>query len=208
MLPKEDVVYLADRKNAPYGTKTREELKILVKNDIKRLRELGAERILVACCTASTVYRELGEEYTRGVTPIIEPAARVAAGFSRILVIATDYTVRSGAFGEAIRRISKKASVTELAMQRLVALIEGGARGGRLNGEARGELLRVARECERISADALVLGCTHFSHVEGELRGLLPSVTTVSPAREGARALAEMIKREKNVTGNGRNIYT
>ena len=51
LLPRVDIAYLADRKNAPYGTKSERELKLLVRRDIARLRELGAEKILIACCT-------------------------------------------------------------------------------------------------------------------------------------------------------------
>ena len=54
LLPFEDMIYLADKENAPYGTKTEDELVALVREDVKRLRELGAEKILMACCTAST----------------------------------------------------------------------------------------------------------------------------------------------------------
>ena len=61
-LPYADIAYLADRANAPYGTKPKDELISLVKNDIKRLRELGCRLILIACCTASTVYPELSDD--------------------------------------------------------------------------------------------------------------------------------------------------
>ena len=78
LLPCEDMVYLADRSNAPYGTKSERELVFLVREDIRRLRELGCEKILVACCTASTVVSLLSEAERRICTPIILPTARAA----------------------------------------------------------------------------------------------------------------------------------
>ena len=62
LLPREDMVYLADRKNAPYGTKSEDEIIAFTKANIKRLREIGARKILIACCTASSVYNSLDEE--------------------------------------------------------------------------------------------------------------------------------------------------
>ena len=51
-----DICFLADRENAPYGTKSKNEIISLSKRNIKRLRDAGADKILIACCTASAVY--------------------------------------------------------------------------------------------------------------------------------------------------------
>ena len=75
MLPRENILYLADRKNAPYGTKSKDEILSFTKNNIKRLSAMGAERILIACCTASSVYDLLSEEEKEISLPIIRPAA-------------------------------------------------------------------------------------------------------------------------------------
>ena len=64
----------------------------------------------------------------------------------------------------------------------------------------------MAGRIERINADCLILGCTHFSHLEGEIGGLLPRVKIISPAREGA---IELVKKTiPSRQGCGRDIYT
>ena len=206
LLPREDIIYLADRKNAPYGTKTKDELIALTKKDIKRLCDMGARQVLIACCTASTIYSELSEWERKIATPIITPASRVAAEGERIAVIATEHTVRSGAFGKEIRKYSQASEVFERAEQPLVAMVESGSRDGRISTECKVELEKIAEWVTDIRADTLVLGCTHFSHLESTLREMLPCVKIVSPAREGARALKEKITVQ-NATGNGREIY-
>ena len=204
LMPREDMVYMADRKNAPYGTKTKEEIIALTKADIKRLKAVGATRILIACCTASSVYDCLDGEEKEISLPIIKPAAEKAARGARgIAVIATEGTVRSGAFSYELSRLTD-APVSEFACQRLVALVEGGCRDGRLNGECQGELDRIAELVKAVGADTLILGCTHFSHLENELRQRC-GVRTVSPAREGAIALVKQIKNFRKE--NGRTIY-
>ena len=128
LLPRTDMIYLADREHAPYGTKSEEEILSLAENCIKRLITAGAERILIACCTASTLHSRLTEGARRITTPIIAPAARAAQRVSRgkIAVIATEATVRSHAFRRELLAIGE-CEVTEHAAQELVAMVESGA---------------------------------------------------------------------------------
>ena len=203
LLPREDMVYLADRKNAPYGTKSEDEIIALTKADIKRLKDIGATKILIACCTASSVYDFLDEDERKISLPIITPAARVASSGKKIAVIATERTVKSRAFSREIARFSA-SRVVEFPAQKLVALVEGGCRDGRINVECEAELNRIRGLVRESGADRLILGCTHFSHLEGELRKRC-GIRTVSPAREGARALVKMVNTYRKESG--RTIY-
>ena len=189
--PYADIVYLADRKNAPYGKKKRPELISLVTEDIRRLTERGAKRVLIACCTASTVWEELGRAERNISVPIIRPAAEHAASVSKkgIAVIATEATVASGAFGKEISRHSS-LPVTEISAQELVTLVEGGCRDGRLSENDMKKVSAVAEKINKTGADTLVLGCTHFSHLEKTLSHLT-EMKTVSPARVGAHLIAK-----------------
>ena len=205
LLPRCDIIYLADRKNAPYGTKNKDELIKLVKRDILRLKEMGTENILVACCTASTVLPFLDESERRDVLPIISPAAEAAANYKRITVIATEHTVSSRAFKNEILKLNPSASVEEIPCQRLVALVEGGARDKNISDECRGELSRVAMAVEKHRSEAIVLGCTHYSHLENTIKTMLPRVAIVNPAKIGARELASRIRGAR---GSGKTIYT
>lgn len=204
MLPMEDLVYLADRKNAPYGTKSKDEIVKFAENNIRVLRNLGAERVLIACCSASTVHRLLGEEEREISVPIIAPAAALAAKSGRrITVIATRHTASEGAFGSEIAKISDSA-VTELCEQELVSLVEGGSRDGRVSADCRAYLKDMAERVRRTEADTLILGCTHFSHLKGEIGALLPRVRIVSPAEVGAM---EIVRKVTPVREGGREIY-
>ena len=204
LLPRADLVYLADRKNSPYGTKTKDEIISLTSKNIKILRSIGADRVLIACCTASSVYSMLCDEDRAISTPIITPAAELASSFGeRIAVIATEHTAKSGVFSREISSFSS-AEVFEFAEQRLVALVEDGCRDGRINEECEEILMRIGKTVGDINADTLILGCTHFSHLESELSKRC-GIRIVSPAREGARALVKMIKTDRRDCG--RIIY-
>lgn len=216
LIPTADIAYLADRKNAPYGTKTQDELVRLVKEDVRILRDLGAKIILMACCTASTVWHLLPDGDRSIAIPIIYPTAKraVRESLGHIAVIATTHTAKSGAFGENIARaaeeISRKAPprVTEIATQPLVSLVECGERDGRLSERGREVITEITDEIRELGADTLILGCTHFSHLECEIGRRLPDTCVISAAREGAVALTKIMK---NINGssdrNGRTVY-
>lgn len=210
LLPREDIIYLADRKNAPYGTKTKEELIPLVSEDIRRLSAMGAERILIACCTASAVYPLLDSVLQKAATPIIIPSASEAAALGeRITVIATEYTAKSLAFTKAIIAKNPRAEVTEISAQRLVALVEGGASDGALDESSERTVERIAERIRATHPEVLILGCTHFSHLSWELSDRLPCVKTVTPAIVGAREFVKKYIEEKNTVSRerGRTVY-
>ncbi len=205
LLPRADITYLADRKHAPYGTKSEDEIIDLCGRNVKRLREMGAEKILIACCTASGVHKKLSAEDKEISIPIISPTAReVAKSSKRIAVIATERTVKSAYFSREIAKFSN-ATVIEFPMQELVALVEGGCRNEKTNQRCRDLLWQVRCLCDNMQADSLILGCTHFSHLEGELQALMPNIKIYSPAKIGAQELARVILPHKE---GGRVVYT
>lgn len=208
-LPFVDIVYLADRRNAPYGIKGKDELITLVSEGIERLLSRGAERVLLACCTASTVWRELDPFRKERSMPIIGCVERAVFGNERtILVIATERTVKSGAFGREIKKKSPNTATVEVAMQSLVLAVERGIKAGDLRGETYPEIEKIRELSRRLCPDALVLGCTHFSSVASLIGEALPEVRIINTAHLGGEAMAEeLLVSGINVREGGRLIY-
>ncbi len=204
IMPCADIAFLADRSNAPYGTKTKKELLSLVCNDISRLLEKGAERILMACCTASAVYPYLPGKMKETAIPIINPAAREACAATKsgkIGVIATEYTAASGAFRRALSRYRGVRAVYELPMQSLVYAVESGISDRSITASERQRLHRMLFPLKEKSIDTLILGCTHFSHLEREIGNCLPNVRIINPAREGAKEITnKLLPHGKGIT--------
>ena len=200
-----DIAFFPDRHHAPYGTKSPEELIPLVERDVELLLSVGADTVLMACCTASTVHPYLRSDLKRVAIPIIEPTAKAAAAVTengRIAVLATDATVRSGAFRKSLLK-QGGFTVYEFAARELVASVEGGARDGRLSKADEAILDGYVKAVSESGADTLILGCTHFPHLEGELKKRLPRVKIISSSREGALKL----KSSTPFTGNGKTVY-
>lgn len=204
LLPRCDIAYFADRKNAPYGTKSEGELISLVSRGIDRLSGLGAEKILLACCTASSLWEKLDPRRKSISRPIIKWGISPLTGEEkRVLVIATEHTVRSGAFEIAIREKFPEISVYPVPMQSLVSAVERGTIGNLLLSVAP-EMEKLEKICKSFEPDSLVLGCTHFSTVEDEISRRLPHLKILSPARLGAAAMASEVLHTRE---QGKIIY-
>lgn len=201
--PMLDIALFCDRENAPFGEKDERLLTKITERGIRRLISFGCESVLIACCTASTVYTSLSEDLRRRALPIIEPTAKEALRITRrgkIAVIATDTTAASHAFSSMLCG----RCAAELAASPLVRAIEGGAADGDIS-PALAEYLDGI--CEKISdtgADVLILGCTHFVRLRGEItkrisKDAKTKIITVDSAEAGAM---EMLRRtEKSGSG-------
>ncbi len=215
LLPSADICYLADRRHAPYGTKSKDELLQLVKKDIKRLSDLGADKILIACCTACTVYSDLSQAEKDKCSQIILPTAEAIAkealhnnGEYRVTVIATERTCASHEFKNSVNNCLQRATVAEIAAQELVTLAEYGNRDGKTDPRTEIYLDSLCKKIEAEHPDALVLGCTHFSRFKGEFERRLSDCIIFSPAHIGARCLYNKYIKNKRTPESGKSLYT
>ena len=203
--PECDLVFLADRENAPYGTKSRAEIIKITKHNIKRLRELGATKILIACCTASSIYKELTDEEKRIAVPIIEPTARRAAAITKngkIAVISTEATAKSGIFEKTLKSILPSSTVYTESASELVSIIENGLSDNNIKEQNYSKIRKILSNLEGHSFDTLILGCTHFPRLEKTISKIF-NVKTVSSALVGAE---EILKTEMK-GGNGTTLF-
>lgn len=204
--PDCDIIFRRDTENAPYGTKTKSEIIRLVKQDIKILRDGGADKILIACCTASTVYPMLSRTEREICLPIIIPTAKEATKAKKcekIGIVCTEATAKSGAFERAIHNINPNLKTKTVPTGELVSLVEGGT-SDRLHTPR--DILKIKKEIEPLIAfkpDTVILGCTHFSRIGGIIGNILSGAVIVDSAKTGAR----LILAQKAQCGTGKMIY-
>lgn len=173
--PDADIALYLDREHAPYGERSEEELIRLVEDGILSLRASGAEPILLACCTASSVYEKLSPEARAISLPIIESVAKAAlemAEGERIALLATERTVASGEFG----RYLGKDLIASIPSGKLVRLIDGGACDGRADEALQDYLVDLLAPLKDSEVGVLILGCTHFSSLAGEISTALGKI--------------------------------
>jgi glutamate racemase len=185
----EDVIYFADQAHVPYGDKTDAELCVLLRDNLAWLESRGVAIVAMGCNTSCAVASRAGWPATRigAIEDLIANGARAFAGtpYRSVAVIATAATVRSGAYGNAIRAVAPTTTVYEIAAPALVPLVEAGESDGPLARAA------VAEIVAQLPADveALVYGCTHYPLLDAHVAALAPALVRIDPAREQARAV-------------------
>lgn len=169
LLPGENYIYYGDNGNAPYGTKTKSEIKRLAFNCAHFLEKRGVKAIVVACNTAtSAAIRDIREQLNLPVISM-EPAIKPALASSddgKVLMMATPATCLLERYQLLLHALNGCDKVLNVGCYGLVERIEeGDFSPGRFD-----DLLKQALSPfngERI--DAIVLGCTHYLFIEQEI---------------------------------------
>lgn len=192
-LPHEDLVYLGDTARLPYGTKSPKSISRYATQATRHLQEQGIKALVVACNTASAVALDAlrAQMAPLPVIGVVEPgatAAVAAAGGGAHLVLATEATVRLGAYSRAITSLDPAATVDEVACELLVALAEEGWTDGDI---ATAIIERYLDEADH-DADCVILGCTHFPLLRNAIAACIDA-TIVDSASTTAAATAELL---------------
>lgn len=163
-LPNEHLVYLGDTARLPYGTKSPASIERYATQAAAGLFEQGIKLLVVACNTASAVALDALREQMAPmpVIGVVEPGATAAVAAhagGRHLVLATEATVRLGAYRQAVEALDPAAEVREAACEMLVALAEEGWSSGDI---AAAIVRRYLDESNGFKPHTIILGCTHF----------------------------------------------
>ena len=197
VLPGERYLYFGDSANAPYGSRSTEEVRQLTLAAVKKLTsEYGVKALVIACNTATAAaVKQVRERYPDLIVIGIEPALKVAADHfpgGRIGVMATEVTLREEKFDILLHRFDEDCTIAKIPAPGLVQRIEAGD----TDGPEMEALLRAILADYIGRLDALVLGCTHYpfaakaiSRVLGENVRLLDGGD--GTARETKRRLEE-----------------
>ncbi|TPF94353.1 glutamate racemase [Bifidobacterium sp. UTBIF-78] len=193
-MPGEHVLYFGDSANAPYGTKTPEQVRALSFDIVEHFVKQGVKAVVIACNTAtSAAVNDLRERYD---IPIIgmEPALKIACDRGdvpsdphhipqRVIVAATPLTLRERKFAKLMDRFDSDNEIYKEPCPDLVEIVES----GRLDDHDL--VMRTLHgyfdqyDLDRI--DSVVLGCTHFVFYRDYFRELLPERAAIIDGNEG-----------------------
>jgi glutamate racemase len=193
-LPDEDVIYVGDTGNGPYGPLSIPQVRAHALAIADDLVDRGVKALVIACNTASAAcLRDARERYDVPVVEVILPAVRRAVAATRsgrVGVIGTQATIASGAYQDSFAA-ARDVEVTAVDCPRFVDFVERGVTSGRqVLGLAEGYL----EPLQRAEIDTLVLGCTHYPLLSGVIQLVMgDSVTLVSSAEETAKDLLRVL---------------
>ncbi len=195
-LPNEHFIYLGDTARVPYGTKSLSTVERYAIENSKFLESRGIKLLVVACNTASALaLPAIRDAVNVDVVGVIEPGAAAAvavAGGKTIGVIATEATVQSAAYSQAIAQLDHTAQVIEQACPLFVSLAEEGWAESSVAETVAAEYLSGFR---RVNLGALVLGCTHYpilnSVINRTLGGEVPLIDSGEATASKVQSLLE-----------------
>ena len=193
LLPNEKIIYFGDTGRVPYGSRSRETIAKYARQDIGLLLKFDVKMIVCACGTVSSVLGDgSGENLPVPFVRVLVPAAQAACALSsnsKIGVIGTTATIRSGEFGRIIRSIRPDARVYGNACPLLVPIVENGLISK--DNPIAVEAVRMYLEpLKKEGIDTLVLGCTHYPLLYDIINQYLNyEVTLIDSGREAARSV-------------------
>ena len=183
-MPQEHYLYFGDSANAPYGTRTTEEVRALTLAAVEVLYDRGIKALVVACNTATAAaIDELRQRYPDIVVIGIEPALKMATDrfpAGHVGIMATQVTLREEKLEHLVERFPE-ARVERIPAPGLVELVE---QGKAQSAETQALLERILSPY-RGKLDAIVLGCTHYPFVRDTIRKILGEEVAILDGGEG-----------------------
>ena len=202
-LPHEDLVYLGDTARLPYGTKSPASISRYAGQATATLQDRGIKLLVVACNTASAVALQALRDQMDPIPVIgvVEPGASAAVEArpaGRHLVLATEATVRYGAYRQAILRRDERAQVRELACEMMVSLAEEGWTEGNI---AEAIIRRYLEPLAELSfePDSIILGCTHFPLLRPAIRRVVEEKTAIVDSASTTAGVAAALLAANNL---------
>ena len=193
-MPCEDFIFYGDTKNAPYGTKTKEEVLALSHRIVETLLQKDCKAIVIACNTAtSAAAATLRAEY--GDLPIIgmEPALKPASLLHRngiVLSLATPGTIAGEKYAHLYSLYGE--GVISLPCE---GLMEYAERGELDSPGLHSYLAALFQPYRNSNVEAIVLGCTHYVFLKKAIQRFFPGTPLIDgnlgTVRQLARRLGE-----------------
>lgn len=198
LLPAENIIYLADSGNCPYGGKSDEQIKHLVFRCVRFLLSHRCKLIVVACNTATAAaiddLRLTFKLPFVGMEPAVKPAA-LNSQTGHVGILATQGTFNGRLFKETSQKF---ATNIELHIQVGFGLVELVEKALTQSEEAHQLLEAYITPMLEKNIDHLVLGCTHYPFLINRIKEITgDNMVILDPSPAVARRTADLIESLK-----------
>ena len=184
LLPNEDLIYLGDTANLPYGNKSPQTVLQFSLENARFLLQKNIKLLVIACHTASSHALEvIQSQMPIPVIGVVIPGLELIKTYKRIAILATTSTIESGIYQSLIRKQNPKAQIFPVACPLFVPLIEEGF------ADHPSALLIAEKYLSPLKGtiDAALLACTHYPLMRATIQKALgDNVILIEPARQCA----------------------
>lgn len=215
LMPHENLLYLGDGANTPYGNHSAEEILTMTRYMLRFMEDHGVKALLVACNTISCLIDQYRDEMSCPVLSVVQAGADAVAQLPahKVGVISTCFTASTHCYPDLIGKVAPDKQVISHGCPNLANLVErnvGNPAGqAAIDDDLRENLEQLVNE-EKV--ECCVLGCTHYPLVEENINRLYPQLKLVDPAEQMARTVGRYLEEKGLVNdqpGQGKlDIFT
>ena len=178
LMPHENLLYLGDGANTPYGNHSAEEILTMTRYMLRFMEDHGVKALLVACNTISCLIDQYRDEMSCPVLSVVQAGADAVAQLPahKVGVISTCFTASTHCYPDLIGKVAPDKQVISHGCPNLANLVErnvGNPAGqAAIDDDLRENLEQLVNE-EKV--ECCVLGCTHYPLVEENINPCIPS---------------------------------
>jgi len=200
---KSEIIYLADKKNFPYGKKTKSQLYKIITSTIEKLTErFNPDLIVLASNTPSLFFRN---KLPKNIITVLPPLEKISNA-SNVAILSTQVVVQSKELDEYISEFNELKDIVKINCSELVELVESG------------KFLVNEKYCMKIIIKVLrdefkendiriaTLSSTHLPFLLSFLKKCFPKVEFLDPADDVVKNILNLKKQKSKQ--NSLSIYT
>ena len=203
LLPNENTIYISDKKNCPYGEKSKKEIDEISIYNSRFLIDRNCKIIVVACNTATTnSISKLRSKFKVpfiGIEPAIKPAA-LNSKTKKVGVLATKGTLTSNLFFKTSSDQIADVELINTYGEGLIELIEKGDCENELNVLLKKYLIPMID----YGIDQLVLGCTHYPLIKDSIKNIVGEGINVVDCNDAVAMQTKRILELNNIMHNNK----
>ena len=190
----EEIIYFGDTARVPYGVKDKNTIVRYSLEALEFFKNFDIDILIVACNSVSAyALDELRANTDIPVIGVIESGVKalenkIKQKDSNILVIGTNATIDSKKYEKALNKLAYN-NINSIATGLFVPIVEEGVFDGDI---VDATLNHYFKDLKQI--DAVILGCTHFPHIEDKISTYLNDAVTI----HSGDAIVEFLKLEYN----------
>jgi glutamate racemase len=200
--PDEEIYYIADRENFPYGPRGKDELILILTELTEKLLKTANPKIIVLACNTASVcaLSSLRQSFAHipfvGTVPAIKPAAN-ACKSGKIGVLGTARTIEDIHSLNIADVNENRREIYGISAPELVLFIE--QRFEEADEKEKKETVKKYVGIFRAAGiDTLVLGCTHFLYLLEEFRREAYPAIKIFDSLDGITKRIEFLLDENN----------
>jgi glutamate racemase len=204
---KSEIIYFADQKNYPYGTKSQVQLQIIIEKSIKLLQNNFSPDFIVIASNTPSLMLNLVSSKIIDVKPPLKIADK-KSNSKQIGILATKSAINSKGLSQYIKKekFPKSFKIFKINGTNLVDLVESG------------KFLSSKNYCKKIirkdlqilfqqSIDVITLSSTHLPFLKSLLKKEFPDIEFIDSGNIVAQKIYSKIKHNKSKR-NSLKIFT